>query len=102
MITVKECFNAIYEGIPEGATCHVAAMTKDETGFHPSEILNLPTYFDGTYTVCFGRWIGGRKGNRQWKAVGPDISDRPASAFEGFFGEAYDAYLKKALAEVGS
>lgn len=79
-MTVREAFEAAYAPIPEGATCHV--------GYSPAgPILNSEGFPDDGFPY---EWDGNAWSLLVQGEWGPDISDRPASAFLGFFGERYD------------
>lgn len=97
MAKVREVFERAYGAIPDGATCHVASQ--DSGGTYIAPYVGVPT---------FKRVMEVDKG--VWKVVmyiefsdlfGPDISDRDAEAFRGFFGDDYDAALDALTKEEG-
>ncbi len=87
-MTVREAFEKAWRAVPEGATCHIGTMGRGPTksGWRIS-----PTYYSGECswpaTIAYGVWS---KNHTYEYPIGPDISDRPASAFLGFFGDEYD------------
>lgn len=92
--TVREAFSAVFAPVPDGATCHIGSW------FGASEPL---TKMEAIYLVP-GGWptsLAVRQGWANHKTYefpfGPDISDRPASSFIGFFGDAFDNYVKEQL-----
>jgi len=66
-LTVRQVVEEAFGPVPEGATVHVA---------HPDTYDKDPAYQ--------------LPGTNDWRCFGPDISDRPASSFIGFFGEDFD------------
>ena len=99
---VNEAFAKAFAPIPEGATCHLAG----EEGQKGDTIIGACISIDGK--SC--RWATNMKMAPEtemtwrWHSYGngdsvdtPDISDRPAESFRGFFGDAYDRVLDEAL-----
>ena len=82
-MTVREAFEKAYGPVPEGATCHVA----DLFPYEGSEIRPVFALEGKVYHASYGVWEACFAGAEE---VGPDIGDRPASAFVGFFSGAYD------------
>lgn len=87
-VTAKQAFERAYGPIPEGATCHIGV----------DECLAVDIY-PTVYVPFYDRVIHGKPGGFEivynGKPAGPDISDRPASAFIGFFDEAYDNAVRE-------
>ena len=85
MPKVREVFAWAYGPVPEGATCH--ALYLDFRG----SLLSGPVIPDGQHVLhgYQGSYVLVALG----KVDGPDISDRDAEAFRGFFDAAYDAAL---------
>ena len=85
MPKVREVFERAYGPVPDGATCHVGYSV-------PCEGVSICAAYD-----VEGRCYSSR--GDDWEAFsfdeseGPDISDRDAEAFRGFFDAAYDAAL---------
>jgi hypothetical protein len=87
-VTVREAFEKAWGEMPEwdNETCHFT-LEEEEENWH-----FLPMVFKD----AFGKGVRVRNGEWEddwYKYPGPltpDISDRPASAFLGFFGEEYD------------
>ena len=85
-MTVREAFSKAFGEVPEGATCHIAASD-------PNLNLHLWATYEANGEVMEPRpdkWGGPMR----FTVEGPDISDRPAEAFLGFFGEAYDKVVQ--------
>lgn len=98
-MTVREAFSADYGPVSVVATCHVgfwwgpdhnSPFTLGPTIRDPGEAEGWPECWDDI--------------TERWSAsmalefpLGPDISDRPASSFLGFFGEAYDQIVEASL-----
>lgn len=84
-MTVREAFSKAYGPIPERATCHIGYWYFTELRVNPVHCSNHNVLtVVGEHQVWQGFHFDGEK------EFGPDISDRPASAFLGFFGEEYD------------
>jgi hypothetical protein len=87
-VTVREAFEKAYGPIPEGATCHIGTMEhgSPERGWRISA-----TYYGGgdswPASVGFKVWS---KNHAYKYPIGPDLSDRQAHWFLGFFGPEYD------------
>jgi hypothetical protein len=98
-MTVKEAFSKAFGEVPEGASCHIGAgrnsqqwlWMSDSRHVYATYQIEHPADDDGWRAVstCYGH-SAGQWASVGWRAYGPDISDRPAKAFLGFFGEAYD------------
>ena len=95
MITVKEVFIKAYGPLPEDeVTCHIGY----EVAY--SGINTQPTVAskDG---LSLYTWSKNWRGEGEWYLLesedrcpfGPDLSDRAASAFDGFFVAPYDLEL---------
>jgi hypothetical protein len=86
-MTVREAFSLAFGPMPDGATCHIGNHDRDceidATIVDPSR----PRW---SLTFNFGTW---NNDDAYEFPTGPDISDRPASAFLGFFGAEYDAVV---------
>lgn len=88
-MTVREAFSLAFGPVPDGATCHVGYWEGQGAGpvdhqVPSATIANCPP---GTRVGDGGAWLSRGK---DFGGIGPDISDRQAEAFLGFFGEAYD------------
>lgn len=87
-MTVREAFSVAFGSVPDGATCHIA-----NTGFG---MRIRATYAKEECLFFVSRY-------KEWEfcemseSYGPDISDRPAEAFLGFFGERYDKAVRGEL-----
>lgn len=90
-MTVREAFSLAFGEVPEGATCHVAVAFPYEGS------MISPVYVhDGVIYYRFN-WSTSWSEDHVSKDVspdGPDISDRPAESFLGFFGEKYDKVVQ--------
>lgn len=99
-MTVRECFEKTFGPIPDGATCHIGTEVYQwpirdacERAIHPTYAeINLHSPSE------LNKWHP-HNGDWDWHPFGPDISDRPAESFRGFFGVAYDAALDEAKGE---
>lgn len=87
-MTVREAFEKAYGSIPEGATCHVGYTYFDQTRIRATHGHNGNVY---THIDELHVWQGDNFDNEV--VIEPDISDRPAEAFRGFFGPEYDEVL---------
>lgn len=86
-MTVKQAFEKAYGPLPEGATCHAGFFD------HAGDVLIRPTIrWAEDFETLAASPLDGRfgPGSEHIDAFDPDISDRPASAFVGFFGSEYD------------
>ena len=86
-MNVREVFNKAFGEVPEGATCHVGNWSTESCDSEPT--IALPTVIGDRCYIWREFWTAMFGG----LAFGPDISDRPAESFRGFFGDAYDAVL---------
>lgn len=85
-MTVREAFSLAFGPVPDGAECFVA----DEEGVWAICMVGKNKLTADTEAM---RWCDeGETGTsrRPYFPFGPDISDRPAEAFLGFFGDEYD------------
>ena len=86
-MTVREAFSKAYGEVPDGATCHIG--TEDS-----ATLCIYPTYYHPFYQRVMS--VGMSPDGESWGishhslAYGPDISDRLASEFVGFFGGDFD------------
>ena len=90
MKTVKEIFSKAFGDVPEGATCHVklaecASLVPCFRVVTKGHKALLTETFQADHHQ---RWYVSK-----YSVCGPDISDRPAEAFRGFFGAEYDNAL---------
>lgn len=92
-MTVREAFEKAYGPMPEGATCHIGADCCNRGWSGGATIVNV----DGIRGWCGSRW--GHAGGHYPEPYGPDISDRLAEAFLGFFGGEYDRVVEEAEGE---
>lgn len=80
-MTIRQAFEALYGPIPEGATCHIGTCRCYGGTTTPA------IYNDGRISVAYtDRW----ETIRLHDIESPDISDRPAYEFRGFFGTEFD------------
>lgn len=93
MITVKEVFEKAFGPLPEGVTgCFIG----DDPGCSGDPGIEfMPTVSVDDWTMVrvdqWGCKTAPAGWVRGWGAnAGPDISDRSASAFVGFFGDEFD------------
>ena len=88
-MTVRDAFSLAFGEVPEGATCHVAVS-------HPYEgsTIAATTVVDGEVHYRYPTKWGEGSVYTGGDPDGPDISDRPAEAFLGFFGETYDKVVQ--------
>ena len=90
MKTVRQVFEKEFGEVPEGATCHVKLA--ECASFKPCFRLvtqGHKTFLTETFVVDHHqRWYASK-----YSVCGPDISNRPADAFRGFFGAEYDNCL---------
>lgn len=90
MKTVRELFSKAFGEVPEGATCHIGATMHVSYGgenFGPFALID-----DGAF-VQLGTQVGWLTAYKNSEPFGPDISDRPAESFRGFFGAEFDSAL---------
>jgi hypothetical protein len=101
MITVREVFSRAFGEVPEGNSCHIGNRSEYDDCEHIE-----PTVC-GTNEIIAERWSFGLVrwepvvyfdgtdiDRMKWDApFGPDISNRDAEAFRGFFGAEYDNAL---------
>ena len=85
MRTVKDVFEKLWGPLPEKCTCHTSAA------YHGYEILASMT---GAIISGPGTMLT-RLDDEEELTIGyfensPDISNRPAVVFEGYFGDKYD------------
>lgn len=85
-MTVREAFELAYGPIPKGATCHALCGV-------PYEGCSIQPCYNLTGTYHEVTDVGWKQDNYYY-CGGPDISDRPAHAFLGFFGDEYDKVVK--------
>lgn len=100
-MTVREIFSKAFGEVPEGATCHIGSRSEYDDCEHIEPVVC------GSSRIIAERWSDGLL---QWEPIvyfdgtepdhgkwdspfGPDISDRPAESFRGFFGAEYDNCL---------
>jgi hypothetical protein len=88
-MTVREAFSKAFGEVPEGATCHIAVSHEYE-----GSTIAATTVVDGVVRYRYPQKIWGDYVATGGEPCGPDISDRPAGAFVGFFGEAYDRVVE--------
>lgn len=88
-MTVREAFSQAFGPVPEGATCHVGWGTSAVGTYL------MPTYHR-QHANEIASWtpLGWLDGGASY-SVGPDISDRHAEAFLGFFGDDYDKVVQE-------
>lgn len=97
-LTVREVFGLLYGPIPDDAGCYIGADCCNR-GWQEGPCVSTPNgkeddglNLDGPTALGWSEKDQGwyHIGGHYPRAYGPDISDRPAEAFRGFFGEAYD------------
>ena len=87
-MTVKQVAEKVYGPIPEGATLHPAF--EDDDGRFISLCFKHDYYVSCIYdSPPFWRMCPRTDAN------GPDISDRPATSFVGFFGKEFDDAVRQ-------
>lgn len=89
-MTVREAFLALGMA-SDAASCHIGL----DGGREGEEI--RATYIDADYGDTFKYYnpeFGWEKDEWGHEAIAPPIDDRPAEAFLGFFGEAYDRVVQ--------
>jgi len=99
-MTVKQVAEKVYGPIPDGATLHIGYgdcmggrnihLTVDIKNPRTDEttIFKTRVWLSGIpFKEIKPRWL---KGQTVEYVDGPDISDRPASSFVGFFGKEFD------------
>lgn len=84
-MTVREAFSKAYGPVPEGATCHAGI----DIPYEGTAVRAIYAHENSVHSC----WFSGEWDTTVYDAFGPDISDRPASAFLGFFGPEYDAVV---------
>jgi hypothetical protein len=96
MKTVKEVFSKAFGDVPEGATCHVKLRecASLEPCFQVVTKGHKATLNETFQVDHHQRWYVS-----QYSVIGPDISNRDAEAFRGFFGAEYDAALDQLQGE---
>lgn len=101
-MTVLEAFRLAFGPLPEGEVhgCYIAHHS-----FLAGRVVRKPTMIiqwrgkPREFSHSLGAWSY----DSDRDAFGPNIADRPASAFRGFFGDAYDAVLDQmSTPEVGN
>jgi len=98
---VRDVLERAYGAIPEGATCHVGAFYNDGQFFSVGGFSVRTPYLEPVYAASnLQQFVPRNALGNQWNVmvltgepIGPDISDRDAEAFRGFFDAAYDAAL---------
>jgi len=100
MKTVREVFSKAFREVPEGATCHAGYGNLGATYIGESIKTIDP------HTPSLKVPVRKASGAFEWMAFGthsypktPDISNRDAEAFRGFFGAEYDAALDQPQGE---
>lgn len=91
MKTVREIFSKAFGEVPDVFSCHIGHAFSRGSAYHwePIEIARItPTKFDGHWPE---ELTGEAKAFEY--PLGPDIGDRPAESFRGFFGAEYDNCL---------
>ena len=101
-MTIREAFSKLYGEIPEDATCHIGYEEPYDSYiiFRPIIKVRHPLTRKASYKLMEGfggRWmdVGFMPYMDGFCAVGPDLSDRPASAFLGFFGKEFDDFVEE-------
>jgi hypothetical protein len=90
-MTVREAFSKAFGPVPDDATCHVGYYYFTELRVQPVYCHNHNVYATVSTMMDDQVWQGFHFDGE--RTFGPDISDRPASAFLGFFGAEYDAVV---------
>lgn len=90
-MTVRQCFSKAFGEVPEGATCHDAYGDIGRTYTYACYKVN-----DRVYEVDRRRDITTwTPGHSCLYTKRPDISERDAIAYRGFFGAEYDAICEE-------
>lgn len=89
-VTVREIFQMLTEKSLDVYTCHIGSWGGPTAGNFRMEPTVMHTMVGPTWPSHLSTWAN--HGSYEFP-LGPDISDRPASSFIGFFGGDYtDAY----------
>lgn len=93
-MTVREAFSLAFGEVPEGATCHFYSVWTEEGGKDSGAayICNEGVRVSNRFANAWNSHLWKRFSSEYF--VSPDISDRPAESFLGFFGEAYDKVVQ--------
>lgn len=91
-MTVREAFSKAFGPVPDGATCHVAYCYFTELRVAPVYLHNCNVYTTVSTMMDDQVWQGMHFDGE--RVFGPDISDRLAESFRGFFGAEYDKMLE--------
>jgi hypothetical protein len=86
MKTVREVFSKAFGEVPEGATCHIGSQ--DCAGIYIGATHYVP-FYKRMMDADKDKWVVSCTED----LYGPDISNRDAEAFRGFFGSEYDQAL---------
>ena len=84
-MTVLEAFAKAFGPLPEGVDgCFVGVLGAYDMNMEPTVSRNKHV------DTIYNDW---RTLSASWEPSGPNIADRPAESFRGFFGDRYDAVL---------
>lgn len=91
-MTVREAFSLAFGEVPEGATCHLAvAFPYEGSMISPVYVHDGMVYYRFSWSTSYSQ---DRVSDDGVTPDGPDISNRPAEAFLGFFGDKYDKVVQ--------
>ncbi len=89
-MTVREAFEKAYGPVPKEATCHIGYKFEGEDAS-----FRAPTFWDeGPWSWDEGSWGTSRPLSSEIPD-GPNIADRQAHWFLGFFGDEYDRVVSE-------
>lgn len=92
-MTVREAFEKAYGQLQKGVTCHIGHWAGPSMTGWMMEPTIKPEGISWPQALSRRKW--GNSDIYEY-VIGPDISDRPASAFLGFFGKEYDDVVNEA------
>lgn len=90
-MTVKQVAEKVYGPIPDGATLHIGRVyVCDGETFGLSHCVPSLPIHENIFTVYDNPMPTEWTETAADDVIGPDISDRPAASFVGFFGKEFD------------
>ncbi len=88
LMTVREAFSKLYGTVPHAAACYVGYSIVGLGSFRGPVWVSAPLAYEvSSDEVTWSRI----RCEHKW--MGPDIADRPAHWYKGFFDDAYDALV---------
>ena len=101
-MTVREAFERAYGLVPSGSFHIGCQETEHPDSLDPTPTVVQDTPDDPNDDVTWWLWKWARWVSARGEGIfdmpleyGPDIADRPAEAFLGFFGEDYDRVVQE-------